>query len=228
MTSPPQTASTTVAPASCSAHRASPHSNQAAAPTRQSPHTSTGGVQILNITDPYDITAADSILDTDDAALELLGARGIATFTSGGGTYAAVAAELDDGVQILNITDPYDITAAGSINGTGAPALNSARGIAVFESGGSAYAAVTVLSDDGVQILNITNPYDITAAGSITDDTALKLAGAAGIATFTSGGSTYAAVAAFTENGVQILRLTDPVFVQVQDSTPPTFVFVWI
>ena len=78
--------------------------------------------------------------------------------------------------------------------------------------------------DSGVQILDITDPYDITAAGGITDTGALKLAGAYDITTFESGGSTYAAVTAFTEDGVQILRLTDPVFVQVQDSTPPTFV----
>ena len=48
--------------------------------------------------------AAGSIADT--AALELNDAWGIATFTSGGGTYAAVAAYNDGGVQILNITDP--------------------------------------------------------------------------------------------------------------------------
>ena len=166
------------------------------------------GVQILNITDPSDITAAGSITDTD--ALELLGAYGIATFESGGSTYAAVAAYYDDGVQILDITDPSDITAAGSITDTDALELLGAYGIATFESGGSTYAAVASFDDDGVQILDITDPSDITAAGSITDTAALELYGAQGIATFESGGSTYAAVAAYDDDGVQILDITDP------------------
>ena len=174
------------------------------------------GVQILNVTDPSDITAAGNITDTD--ALVLLGARDIATFTSGGSTYAAVAAFTDDGVQILNVTDPSDITAAGNITDDGTNTdeleLNGARNIAIFESGGSTYAAVAASTDDGVQILNITDPSDITAAGSISDNGTntdeLELNGASGIATFTSGDSTYAAVAAFSDDGVQILNITDP------------------
>ena len=180
------------------------------------------GVQILNVTDPYNITAAGSITGTGTPALN--GAYDIATFESGGSTYAAVTAWFDSGVQILNVTDPYNITAADSITDGGNHVLSNAVGITTFESGGSTYAAVAAWLDDGVQILDVTNPYDITAAASIRNGGARVLDGAQDIAIFESGGATYAAVTAFTEDGVQILRLTDPVFVQVQDSTPPTFV----
>ncbi len=164
------------------------------------------GVQILDVTDPSDITATDNIGDT--ATLELDGAWGIATFTSGGSTYAAVAA-YDDGVQILNITDPFDITAADSIGDTGTLELDGAYGIATFTSGGSTYAAVAAANDDGVQILDVTDPSAITAADNIADTGTFELNGARGITTFTSGGSTYAAVTAALDDGVQILRLTD-------------------
>ena len=177
------------------------------------------GVQILNITDPSNITAAGKITDdgtnTDD--LELNGARGIATFKSGANTYAAVVANADDGVQILNITDPTNITAAGKITDDGTNAdnleLNGAYDIATFKSGTGTYAAVAANADDGVQILNITDPSNITAAGSITDttgNTGLELDGARGITTFKSGTDTYAAVAAYSDDGVQILNITDP------------------
>ena len=179
-----------------------------------------GGVQILDITDPSAITAAGNITDTP--SLELDGANGIAVFESGDSTYAAVAAYNDNGVQILDITDPSAITAAGNITDTPALELLGASGIAVFESGGSTYAAVAAYDDDSVQILDITDPSAITAAGNITDTPALKLLGAENIATFTSGGSTYAAVAAYDDDGVQILRLTA--------NTPPpenAFVTTW-
>ena len=166
------------------------------------------GVQILNITNPYNITAADSI--TDAGTLELHGARGITTFNAGGHIYAAVTALSDDGVQILNITNPYNITAADSITNTGTLELYGARDITTFESGGHTYAAVTAYRDDGVQILNITNPYNITAAGSITDAGTLELSGANGITVFNAGSHIYAAVAASIDDGVQILDITNP------------------
>jgi hypothetical protein len=76
------------------------------------------------VTDPYDIAAAGSIGDT--RTLELSGASGIATFTSGGRTYAAVAAYDDDGVQILDITDPSNVTETDSIAHGGAINLDGA------------------------------------------------------------------------------------------------------
>ena len=166
------------------------------------------GVQILNVTDPSDITAAGSINNTD--ALELNGPQGIAIFESGGSTYAAVAAYVDDGVQILDVSNPYSVTAAGSINNTGTLELNGPQDIAIFASGGSTYAAVAALDGNGVQILNVTDPHSVTAAGSITNTDDLKLDGARGIAVFVSGNSTYAAVAAYRDSAVQVLNITDP------------------
>ena len=173
------------------------------------------GVQILNITNPANITAAGSISYSLD--LELRAARGITTFTSGGHTYAAVAAEFSDGVQILNITDPLRIAPASSITddstNTDDLELNGARGITTFVSGGHTYVAVAAYRDDGVQILNVTDPPNITPAGRITDDGTntddLELNGAQGITTFESGGHTYVAVAAYDDDGVQILNVTD-------------------
>ena len=166
------------------------------------------GVQILDITDPHAVTIADSITDTD--SLMLNAAIAIDIFKSGDRTYAAVAAELDHGVQILDITDPYYIVAAGSISDNGDRVLRLASGITTFESGTNIYAAVTSWGESGVQILNVTNPYNITAAGSITDTPDLKLFTAFGITTFESGTDTYVAVTGSNESGVQILNVTNP------------------
>ena len=165
------------------------------------------GVQILNITNPSNITAAGNI--TDNTTRELDGANGIAIFESSGHTYAAVTAKDDDGVQILDVTDPYRITAAGIANGTSL-VLDGAWGITTFNSSGHTYAAVTAQAGHGVQILNITDPSDITAAGSITNGTSLNLNTPRGITIFESSGHTYAAVAVYRSDSVQILDVTDP------------------
>ena len=174
------------------------------------------GVQILNVTDPSHITATDSIID--GGTLELEGATSITTFKSGGHIYAAVASHTDSGVQILNVTDPSDITATDSVTDGGTLEIRGAWGITTFESGDHIYAAVALYDDHGVQILNVTDPSDITAAGSITDGGSLVLKNAVDITTFKSGGHTYAAVASYGDSGVQILNVTDPSDITATDS----------
>ena len=101
--------------------------------------------------------------------------------------------------------------------------LAGAAGITTFKSGNHTYAAVASYTDSGVQILDVTNPYSITAAGNITDtsDTnGLALRGATGITTFESGGYIYLAVASKEDSGVQIISsgITRP------DTTPPVVI----
>ncbi len=174
-----------------------------------------GGVQILDVSDPSDISATDQI--TDDATLELEDARGITTFQVDGRTYAAVASFFDDGVQILDVSDPSDISATDQITDGGSLELDGARAIATFHAGGKTYAAVASSADHGVQILDVSDPHDISATDQITDDATLELAGATGITTFQAGGSIYAAVASFADDGVQILDVSDPSDISATD-----------
>ena len=62
----------------------------------------------------------------------------------------------------------------------------------------------------------------LTAVGNIADDSSLRLDGASGITTFTSGDHIYAAVAAHSDNGVQILRIDITESDTTADTTPPT------
>ena len=164
-------------------------------------------VQILDITHPYGITSLGSITDNDD--LRLSGALSIATLVADGRTYAVVA-EYDGGIQILDLTDPYNVTPAGNLADDDALFLSGAYDIATFQSAGRTYAAVTAYNDDGVQILDLTDPYNVTPAGNIADDDILSLSEPFGIMAFQSAGRTYAVVAAYGDDGVQILDLTDP------------------
>ena len=60
---------------------------------------------------PSDITATDSETDGVNSFDELDGAHGVSTFTIGSSTYAIVVSHQDDGVQIIDISDPTDIVA---------------------------------------------------------------------------------------------------------------------
>ena len=89
--------------------------------------------------------------------------------------------------------------------------LDDANGIAIFESGGVAYAAVASYGDDGVQIRQSGRSGQPCCGGRHRRHRRASSSPAAGgIAVFESGGTTYAAVAADNDDGVQILSLADP------------------
>ena len=91
---------------------------------------------------------------------ELDGANGITVTTIGNTPYALVASSDDDGVQIIDITDPADPRAvAGVTDGQdGFNELDRAYNITTITSGSSYYALVASFDDDGVQIIDITDP----------------------------------------------------------------------
>ena len=177
------------------------------------------GIQIINVTTPSSPTAAGKIADTTgEDGLLLDGAAGVAIFEDDGTTYAAVASFGDSGVQIIDLSDPANPTAAGKIGDDDSRELDGATGIATFEISGTTYAAVAAATDDGVQIIDLSDPDNPTAAAKMEDTTGedgLLLDGATAVAIFQSSGDTYAAVAARADDGVQIIRLT------AADTTPP-------
>jgi surface protein len=170
--------------------------------------TSRYGVQLLDITEPANIVPADHITDDDDLALD--STRNILIHHADNRTYAVVASSFDNGVQLLDITDPANIVPVNLITyDDGDLALRGVYTIAVYESNDQTYAAVASSGDDGVLLLNITDPYGIVQVDSITDDHGLVLNGAEDIAIFKAGDHTYAAVASSSDNGVQILQLAE-------------------
>ena len=164
------------------------------------------GVQIIDVSDLDNIAATDSI-DDMDGTLELDGAQGITSFVISGKTYVAVTGHDDDGVQILEISSQGNITARDSIDNDSTLELDGAWGITSFVIGNKTYVAVAGYDDGGVQIIDVTDPSNITGVVSIDDaDGTLELDGAQGITSFVINGKTYVAGAGYDDDGVQILK----------------------
>ena len=110
------------------------------------------GVQIIDITDPYTPIAASHVTDGSGGYDELDGAISITIITIDSSTYALVASNSDNGVQIIDITNPYQPTPASSISdGVGGyTELTSVNFIATTTIGSLPYAITTSSSDAGV------------------------------------------------------------------------------
>ena len=176
------------------------------------------GVQIIDITNPSNPTAVSSITDGVDGFTELKGAASITTMTLNSSTYALVASSDDNGVQIIDITNPSNPTAVSSItDGNNAyTELNGAIYITTTTINSSTYALVAGQRDNGIQIIDVTDPYVPFAVSSLSHGpTYSKLVDASSIAITTTDSSTYAFVTSpynhvFEASGVQIIDITNP------------------
>ena len=119
---------------------------------------------------PESPRAVSSVTDGVGGFGELAGARGITTVEIGSDIYALVASQTDNGVQIINITDPSSPSPVSSITeGSLYTELIHAYDITTVEIGSDVYALVASQFDDGVQIINITDPSSPSPVFSVAD-----------------------------------------------------------
>ena len=157
---------------------------------------------------------ADTCTSSTSSFMELAGPTGVDTFTMGRSVYAIVASKDDDGVQIIDITNPASPVAKGfATDGMdGFDVLDGASDVATFEVGGTWYAIVVSYDDDGVQLIDLSDPASPVAVGSATDGSNgfEALDGANGVAVFTNGASVLACVTSWFDDAVQIIDVTNP------------------
>lgn len=172
------------------------------------------GVQIMDITNPISPTATATVMDETGGFTELANARGIATVAIEGKTYALVTGYDDDGVQIINISDPASPTATAAVKDgeDGFTELDGPAGITTVVIDDKTYALVAAYEDDGVEIINITDPASPSPTASVSDGSIgfSALDGAVGITTVVIGGKTYALVSSYGDHAVQIIDISDP------------------
>jgi len=189
-------------------------------------------VTSVDITNPTAIFEKDVETDGNNSFTELEDPWGVDTFTIGSSTYAIVVSKTDDGVQIIDISNPAVLVAkdAETDGANGFTELNGPIAVATFTLGKvgdlydvdgdgnttelftPTYAIVTAVDGDGVQMIDISNPAAIRALDAETDGANgfTELDGAAGVSTFTCGIRTYAIVTSAADDGLQLIDITNP------------------
>ena len=183
-------------------------------------------VEIFDITTPASPTSVGNLKDTTN----LDGASFLKITTIGSSTYAVVAAQVGDRVTIVDITDPTapnidekggSLADDGNKNDCTASevCLDAPKSVDVYTVDGSTYAVVGGQSDDGIEIIDISDPTAPASVGRFTDndsscstdgDGGCELNNPTGLEIFSIGGTTYVVIAAQSDSGIQILDITDP------------------
>ena len=164
---------------------------------------------MLDVTDPSRITAGRS----DPPKFDVLDyPADVTTIKIREIPYALVTARDDDGLQIINMSDPSSpIPVKGVTVGPKFETLDSARHVDAAKIGDGYYALVTSLRNSGIQIINITDPANPSPTASVTRNTS----GFDGVAIFDNivvtkiKGQHYALVGD-ADYSVHIINITDP------------------
>ena len=103
------------------------------------------------------LVAAGAATDGQGGFTTLLGAQAVSTFAIDGSTYAIVAAYWDNGIQIVDVSDPSNpVPVSSATDGeAGFTELRGAAAVSTFERDGSTYAIVAAVVDDGIQIVSL-------------------------------------------------------------------------
>ena len=173
------------------------------------------GIAIIDISTPSSPTHVISI--ADDATRELEQTFGVAIATIGDSTYVVAVGYLDDGIAIIDISTPAspvyvseleDGTHTGRCSAAnGERCLNGPTSVAVETIKGLTYAIVTSKDERAVTIIDITTPSNPTIVAMMYDDNDKMLSGAKAVSIATIGGSTYAVVSGWSENGIEIIKI---------------------
>ena len=118
------------------------------------------------------------------------------------GNYAYATAYQDDGLEVMDISDPTQPFHVSSLVDDVSMLLDNPRDIKIIGN----YAYVTSMSEDGIQVFDISDPYNVVPTVSISDDSSTALDGASMIEVV----GNYAYVTGASDDGVQILDVTIP------------------
>ena len=174
------------------------------------------GIQIINITNASDPRPVSNATDGADGFGELQGAQGVAIAEIDSKTYAVVTGRADNGVQIIDITNASDpLPVANMTEGQdGFYTLGGAHGVAVTRIGTDTYAVVAAHNDNGIQIIDITNPAKPSPVSNVTRGPVGSLLeyldGPTNVAITEIGSKTYAVVASTINfGGVQVIDISN-------------------
>ncbi len=168
------------------------------------------GIQAISLADPSNPSATSNV--ADNSWRQMQGAHDIGLFVhESRNLLGVVTGTLDNGINMVNVTDPSNIRSIGRLQDNSTYALSNPAGVAIFQRDGTNYAAVASIANHGVQIVDLSDPTSPARLDSITADGNTLLRESFGIKTYDThdGNYTYAVVTARQDNAVQILNLTD-------------------
>ena len=170
-------------------------------------------IQVIDLTDPASPAPAGVIRD-GEGGISLTTPTHVDVTTIAGSNYALVASFAESYIQVIDLTDPASPVPVASIHDDegGFEALQSVSRVETVTAPTGTFVLASGYGDHAIQIIDLTDPASPAPAGAIYDGEGgfEGLEGASSIATVVALGQTYALVASYEDDAVQVIDVTDP------------------
>src|SRR6185295_14921026 len=120
---------------------------------------------------------------TDEATLELDGARGLSTAMVGGATYLFAAGFNDNGVSAFRVNTNGSLTPVADVTDDATLNLGGVFDTATIRIGASSYLFAAGAVDDGLSVFSIADSGALTSIGNVSDAGLAELDGVRALAT---------------------------------------------
>lgn len=168
---------------------------------------------IWNMSDPYNPSLTASMSDDIGGFDAIQDAGDIEIMHHAGSIFALVSSITDDGLQVIEITQPDSPRPVATIydETSGFEALAGARGIEVANISGRLYALVAGYNDDAIQVVDMVNPHRplaLSVIGNSSDP--WRLDGVIDVEVVFTDEDAFAVAASYNDNALQIVNITTP------------------
>lgn len=171
-------------------------------------------IQIVNITAPAVPTKVRSLVDGTGRFTALAGATDIDAVRIGSNTYGLISAYHDDAIQVIDMNNPSLPRALGNtLDDDGIDFyLDGIRGMDIVTIQGTPYLVAAASAGDNIQVMNIDRPASPVPIADVSRPKDIDPAweGSWGMDIFHQDGRTYALVASYVDDAIQIIDVTDP------------------
>ena len=170
------------------------------------------GLQVIDVTTPADPVAAGFAAQGEGGITGLELPTDVTTAEIRGRHYALVAALDTDSIQIIDITNPYSLSAAAVFD----ESLAGPNNVGVMQSGGHHYALVLGIDHAGIEaylrVINITDPSNPSHVAKVDTDTDSfgRFDLGVSVTAMQVGDRHYALMAHYGGDGLTVVDLTDP------------------
>jgi len=187
------------------------------------------GFQIFSLNDTKVGPVPFANRTSSDSGFDLLDSpTGVATWNTTNNDsdrWAIIASNWTDSVTVVSLSDPSNTSVTDTlVHNTGTTSLDGALRVEVSKIGDRHYAFVasngttstdgggsaTHIEAGGLQVIDLYDPTNIQPVTAITDGEGLftSMAAAHDVGVFTVDGHTYAAVVAYDDDGLHIIKIT--------------------
>lgn len=171
-----------------------------------------GAIQVVDVTDPHSPVPVSVVTGQMPGFGGLGGVVDIEIMNESHSTYAIAADYVNGTVWVIDVTDPHSPVLASRVSGAipGFGGMGSPTAVETLSSSGGPHLLVASAGNGTLHIVDMADPSSPEAASMVSASGLYALDDPRDVEVFQAMGGTYAMVAAFGDNAVLVLDVTNP------------------